>query len=715
MRWVAPFLIAFSLIVAACGGLGRDSPSPSDVEKPPANPREAAERFLSLWQEREYDAMYALLSAEAQVTIDGDKFVGRYEAIAEEATITGIDFEIGPTVSPDEVEVPVTVTIHTTFFGDIFQENVIPLLEETVVLPASPGASPESRKEWRVQWSPSLIFTELDDRTLVHFFTKVPRRGGIYDRNDRELAVDAQVPVIGIVPDLIADKEAVIAALTEALKLPESEVRAEVETDLPSYYFIPVKTLPYGTTEEEVQKFRDLVDLGVVVRDETLRVYPQGPTAAHVLGYMTEVTAEQLEELGARGYRPGDLVGALGLEGVMQELLAGERGGTLATITPEGTIARTIAERPAKLGRDIHLTIDIDVQKKAEAALGERVGSMVVMDPQENSVLALASYPRFDPNDFIKGLTGEQFNSLTSDEQQPFLHRPLLAIYPPGSTFKVVTMAAGLERGGFSPGSTIHCSPVWTGLGPGFEKENWQEVDRGFLTPAEGLMASCNTVFYEMALALDHVDEEILPDFARAFGFGQPTGIDALDEVAGVAPGPLWKEENEGEPWYSGDSVNMGIGQGFLAVTPLQIANLYSAIADGGVLRKPLLIKKIAEPASGAAQEFTAEEINPLPVSLGTLEAIRYGLTLVTQSPGGTSYRVFAGSSVDAAGKSGTAEDLAFGSDHVFFVAYANRSAPSIVVLAALEEGESGSREAGPMVRLVLESYLSGVAASASP
>jgi len=328
-------------------------------------------------------------------------------------------------------------------------------------------------------------------------------------------------------------------------------------------------------------------------------------------------------------------------------------------------------------------------------------------------VLALASYPRFDPNAFIRGLSGEEFNSLTNNPRQPFLHRPLLATYPPGSTFKVVTTAAGLERGGFSPSSTIHCSPVWTGLGPDFPKNNWQTVDRGYLTPAQGLMASCNPVFYEMALALDHVDPNILPEFARAFGFGQPTGINGLDEAPGVVPDPQWKKDNRGEPWYSGDSVNMGIGQGFLLVTPLQIANAYSAIAGGGVLRKPLLVKKIAEPGGAAAQELTAQEINPLPVSPSTLEAIREGLTLVTQNPDGTSYQVFAGARVDAAGKSGTAEDLAFGSDHVFFVAYANRSAPSIVALAALEEGESGSREAGPMVRRVLESYVDG--ASASP
>jgi len=712
MRWFAPPLfVLMPLLLTACSGGGNEA----DVErKQPETPRETAERFLSLWQSKDYDAMYGLLSLEAQATIARDKFVGRYDAIAEEATITSIDYEVGQPEAATENTFPVTVTIHTAFFGDIQQENAIPLVRDQVALPASPEATAETSDQWRVSWQPSLIFAELDGETLVHFFTKVPRRGGIYDREGKELAVDAQVPVIGIVPDLITDKPALISALAGALGVPESEVRAKVESDVPSYYFVPVKTLPYGTPQAKVQKFFDLSDMGVVVREETLRVYPNGSAAAHVLGYMTEVTPEQLKELAAKGYKPGDLVGAFGLEGQLDKDLAGERGGTLATITPEGTIARTIAEKPDRPGKDLFLTIDIDVQKTAESALGERVGAVVVMSPRDNSVLALASFPRFDPNAFIRGLTGTEFTSLTNDPREPFLHRPLLSTSPPGSTFKVVTAAAGLERGGFTAGSTVHCSPVWTGLGPDFAKNNWQKVDRGYLTPAEGLMASCNPVFYEMGLALDHAGENILPEFARKFGYGQPTGINGLDEAAGIVPDPQWKEENKGEPWFSGDTVNMAIGQGFLAVTPLQIANAYSAIAGGGALRKPLLVKKMAEPGGTAAKEFTAEEINKLPVSASTLDTIRHGLTLVTQSPGGTSYQVFAGSVVDAAGKSGTAEDLAAGSDHVYFVAYANRADPSIVALVALEAGESGSREAGPMVRRILESYLSGAAAASA-
>ena len=228
-------------------------------------------------------------------------------------------------------------------------------------------------------------------------------------------------------------------------------------------------------------------------------------------------------------------------------------------------------------------------------------------------------------------------------------------------------------------------------------------------------MASCNPVFFELAKGADEHDEYALPNMARSFGYGQPTGIKGLEEAAGIVPDPKWKEENIGEPWYRGDAVNMGIGQGYVTATPLQIANAYSVVASGAGLRKPLLVRKITELGGVLSQDFTAEQVGPLPFSQDTLGAIREGLGLVIHSSGGTSAAQWAGSSVDAAGKSGTAEDIGFGSDHVFFVAYANRGEPTALVLAALETGESGSREAAPMVRRILEAYIGGALVSAGP
>ncbi len=694
-------LVAAVAILAACGSSG-DGPKATER---PKTPRETAERWLELWQDSRYEEMYSLVASDSG--IEKEEFVDRYEAITDEARIESIEYTVGDT-EEGATEVPFEIVFKTSFFGTIPEDNVIPLVQEEVELPTeTPGEEAKTRTEWRVQWAPSLFFKELDDRSLVHFFTRVPRRGTIFDRHQRAIAVDADLAAVGIVPDLITDPEAVIATLSQALGMSDAEVRAAVTSDQPSYYFIPVKTLPYGTRPEVVQKFRDMVDLGVVVREETRRVYPHGSAAAHVLGYMTEVTEEQLKTLAAKGYGPGDLIGAAGLEGQYDELLSGTRGALLATVTPEGTIGATIAEKASEPGQDIVLAIDIEVQKKAEAELGERVGSIVVMDPRDNSVLAMASFPRFDPNAFIRGLTTEEANALFNDPRQPFLNRALLAEYPPGSTFKPVTLAAGLEKGGYTADSRIHCVPVWTGLGEDFAQKNWQTVDRGWLTPSEGLMASCNPVFFEMAKSLDEIDENIFPEFVRQFGYGSATGV-GMEEAEGNVPDPKWKEEEIGDAWYRGDAVNMAIGQGYVTATPLQIVNVYSALSLSGVLRKPLLITRVGTAGQAAYKEFKAEEIRKLPISQGTLEAIRYGLYLVTQSPGGTSYQAWAGSSVDAAGKSGTAEDLQQGSDHVFFVAYAQRTDPSIVAIGALETGASGSREVAPMLRHILEAYIAG-------
>jgi penicillin-binding protein 2 len=679
------------LAFAACAQKEAAPPSPT----PAPSSSSVAEQFLALWQEGRYSDMYDLLASSAQAEISREDFVARYQAIADEATITGVNYLFQPSPDREASELPFSVTVSTAFFGDIPQTNTMELVKE--------GEGDQAH--WRILWSPSLIFRELTGASLVHFFGDVPQRGAIYDRNGNPLALDGQVNVVGAVPGLIKDKEALISTLAEKLDMSEEEIREKVEADVPSYYFIPLKTLPYGTPEEVIAPFYQME--GVVVRPDLERVYPQGSLAGHTLGYLMEVSEEQLDELAGRGYRPGDMVGAAGLEAYFQDELAGERGGTLAIITPEGTISHVLAKKEAKPGKDIHLTIDIDVQREAEAALGDRAGSIIAMDPIDNSILAIASHPTINPNDFIDGLSAETFQQLASDPRQPFFHRAVLATTAPGSTFKVVTMAAGLEKGGYTPSSTLPCSPVWYGLGPEWPKPNWQSVDRGLLTLGQGLMASCNTVFYQVGLTLDGIDPEILPSFAAAFGFGKPTGVVGLQEAEGVAPGPEWKQEQYGEPWYSGDSVNMSIGQGFLLTTPLQLANMYSAIARSGILRTPLLVQSITTADGTVSQEFTATEINPLPASQATLQAIRDGLTLVIADPGGTAYSTFLGSSVAAAGKSGTAEDIMF-QDHIFFVAYAPRDDPAMVVLVALDEGHSGSLEAGPMVRHVLEAYLTG-------
>ncbi len=677
----ALLLITFlAIALTAC-----NAKTQAPINIPEDDPMAIADTFLTLWQQGRYDAMYDLISPEAQLGIRKEEFVALHKELVEESTATSIEIQMG---EPEEgPTVPFRLVLHTTFFGDVTVEGQLHLQKES-----------PSRGRWRIAWAPSTLAPGLDYGDRIRLFIKDPPRGTIYDSRGRPLAVDAHVPVVGIVPQLVSDREATAAALASTLNMSIARVRELMATNAPEYYFVPIAYLPYNTTDEALEPFYRLIDLGVVVRKEIRRTYPYGDSASHVIGHLMEISPEELERLKGHGYRPGDLVGAAGIEGRFQKELAGEKGGTLAIVKANGQMGTIIAHKEPKRGLDVHLTLDIDVQRLAERALGREAGAVIVMNPRENFVLALASYPRFDPNVFIDRLSRAEAESLLNDPSQPFLNRALMAAYPTGSVFKVVTMAAGLERGGYTAQSRLPCPPVWYGLGPNYPKRNWQSVDRGLLTPAEGLMASCNPVFYQIGLTLDYIDPNILPQFARAFGFGAPTGL-GLPEAPGLVPDPQWKEATLGEPWYTGDTVNLSIGQGFLLATPIQVANAYSALAAGGILRKPLLVLKLTDSEGHIVEEFFAEEIGRLPISPTTMAAIQEGLRLVTQNPGGTTYSVFAGTGLDVVGKSGQAEDMAFGYDHVFFVAYGPQTNPGLLVLSSLERGTSSARQAAPIVR----------------
>jgi penicillin-binding protein 2 len=688
-------------VLVACSGDKQPrtdaTPVASETPGPSATAADVARRFLALWQEARYADMYALLSPGAKQAIAQDRFVARYEAITEEARITAVRAQAEPTADANAEQIPFNVTISTSLWGDLRQQNVIPLTH--------------TAEGWRVEWAPSLIFKELTGAKLVRAIIDVPKRGAILDRNGRALAVTGTVPTVGTAKNLlnvrqvVPDRDGLIGYLAQRIGVPADEIRRKVddpktEEDL----FIPLRTLPVGTPDSLVQELENTP--GVLIQHTPRRIYPQGAAAAHVVGYIAPITAEQLETLRGQGYSQVDLVGSVGLEEVYERELTGERGARLTIITPEGSVAHELAKRPARPAVDVVTTIDIDAQLAAEQALGDRAGSLVLLDPRDNAVVAMASHPSFDPNAFVTGITAAEGARLLNDPRRPFLNRAVAATYPPGSTFKAITGAAGLERGGYSASSRFPCPTMWYGLGRNNGKANWSKVDEGSLTVAEGLMRSCNPVFYDIALKLDNIDPNILPSIAAGFGFGRPTGINGIEEAAGVNPNPDWKKAKIGEPWYSGDSVNMGIGQGFLTATPLQIANAYSAIAQGGSLRTPLLVREIRESGTEKVlQRFEVKEHNRLPVSQGTLNILREGTRMVAQDPRGTAYSVFRGSSIDPAGKSGTAEDQGL-QEHALFAAYAPRTAARGVAVVVFDEGKSGSLEAGPVTRRVLEAWL---------
>lgn len=712
-----------------------------DVTQAPRTALEAVQKFYALVAAGRFEDAYRLASLEARELITVEQFAQRYRDIWDEATITAMGWEVVPPPSENVAGIEVTLRYETSFFGEV---------EDRVFVPT------RRQPNWVVDWSPDLIFSGLGTRgNLVNRTIDVPDRGSILDRNGEVLAFTGQIPVIGVARGLIQDEDAVVALLTERLSLDEQQVRNLVFQDVPPDWFIPVGQLQYNTDPAIIESFVQLADMGILVQTKPRRIYPQGELAAHVVGFLGEVNPEELEALRGVGYLPGDRIGRDGVEALLDSELSGARGGTLRIIASDGREVRVVATRAAVPGRDVVLTIDVRVQRVAEAALGEEPGAIVVQDPRTNEILALVSFPRFDPNDFIRQLSQEEADAFFGDERQPFLNRSVEQLYPPGSTFKIVTMAAALEAGGFEADTRVDCPAVWTGLGDDLPLKNWKEDNQGLITLSQAIAESCNTVFYEVATALHRANEETLTDFAAGFGFGKVTGVFGLREEPGINPGPDWKRINVNDFWYTGDTVNMSIGQGFLAVTPLQLSNAYVAIASDGILRTPLLVSALRS-RDGVEETFTAEPIGVLPISAETLSDLRAALRSVIADPVGTGWFAFRGSPLLVAGKSGTAEDAgtviieateeepeeeATPSDgetaaddegaeaqiaeepeeevvaelterlrtHALFVAYANTTEPKVLVTVVIDDGESGASVAGPIARLVLErSLLSG-------
>ncbi|MGB9593877.1 MAG: penicillin-binding transpeptidase domain-containing protein, partial [Anaerolineae bacterium] len=342
------------------------------------------------------------------------------------------------------------------------------------------------------------------------------------------------------------------------------------------------------------------------------------------------------------------------------------------------------------------------LQQAATEALGDRIGAIVALDPRDGSVLALVSYPAFDPNDFAAGVSASVWSALTGDARKPLLNRTTQAVYPAGSIFKVVTMAAALEDAGFTPGSTFTCTGVFSAY-----NRTWKCYGvHGTLDLVRGLTQSCDVVFYTLGKALYEADANALSNMARGFGLGKPTGIDLPGESPGLVPDGPWKQQARGEAWYPGDTINLAIGQGDLLVTPIQIATLYAAIANGGTLYRPHVVAEIPAWTEGEQDMVIQPEvIGTLPVSAEHLAAIRRGLEGVTQPPYGTSWRVFQGMPISVAGKSGTAENI-IEIPHSWWVGYAPADNPEIVVAAIVENVGEGSKFAAPIVRQVLEAWM---------
>jgi len=589
-------------------------------------------------------------------------------------------------------------------------------------------------------------------------------RGKILDRNGRALVRNRYANVISVKPAEMGErKDEVMADVAGLLGMSVEELTSRVERSRVSPFRPkPVAIDVPGDIRDYIHENAPTRFPGVYAETKPLREYPHGTLAAHVVGYLGEISPEQLEDDRYEGYRAGDLVGRTALEDQYESDLRGVEGQRRYVVNARGRVIGSLEEQLPQPGADVMLTIDLEVQRFTEDALAEGIavaqrltdqgtgprrggtfkapaGAALVMDPRNGEILALASFPTYDPQAFVGRVTQEYWDWLDAEENhQPLFNRVVQASYPPGSVFKPISAAAALEGGYASMTSRFSCARRWEWGGTVFR--NWRVKDMPNMNLAESLADSCDTVYYELARRMwtdedkrsenGKVPYEHLTDQAKAWGLGTETGIDLPGEKAGRVPGRVWKKAfhdrqkntyclqarqspegsdqrrlyedlcENGDRWRGGDSVNLSIGQGDALTTPLQVTDMFAAIANGGTRWRPHVTKALIKP-DGTREDVAPEWVGKLPVRREYLDYIDQGLRGVT-AENGTAGSVFADFPIKVAGKTGTAE-LKPKQPFAWFTAYGPVDAPRYVVTVLIEQGGSGSQSAAPVVRKIFE------------
>lgn len=542
-------------------------------------------------------------------------------------------------------------------------------------------------------------------------------RGLIYDRHNRLLVDNRPAYDLGIVPGAAAPLDATLARLSHHSGLSGEQWQRSLEKIKNPKSSRPVWIKPDIDRDTLAAIEVNRWDLpGVVVQVSSRRDYLFGAGAAHLLGYVGEISEDELKSAASRRYRGGDYIGKYGIERAMEPWLRGKRGGQQVEVNAIGQVVRVLNTVETIPGYNLILSIDHALQANAERLLENRSGAVVAVEPDTGQILAMASSPTFDPNTFISGMSHETWQALISDSRFPLSNKAIQAEYPPASTYKIIAAAAGLEEGLITDRTTFFC--------PGFIQFGdrsyrcWKRWGHGEVDIYKALAESCDVYFYKLGQELG-VDR--LAWYARAFGMGEPTGIDLDHEAAGLVPTAAWKKRKTGVAWQKGETLSVVIGQGFNLATPLQIAMMTAAVGNGGTRYLPRTVSAVRAADGRVLHKSVPEIRGRLPVSNRNLEVIREGLFRTVNHKTGTAYKSRLDETV-MSGKTGTAQvvgrkDDDSGArrepvikDHAWFLAYAPRNHPKIAVAVILEHGEHGSSAAAPVAAELIRFYLSETA-----
>lgn len=728
-----PWVIALSsvLVVAVIGtGLfsllhgftGNKKGGPSGCVS--GTPCQVGNAYLTAYSASNYEAMYALTSAASRKRFSDpailrgnykdahDYIINRTKAIVDQADVVSIGVTPGQIIQGNNekaASLPARIVMTSTRVGDITQDITIPLVDEN--------------GSWRVDWSPGLIFTKLDDPTydpqyhrVVRLYTQDAARGTVFDRDGNVLAKDDTIYVVGVVPGQIANESALLTTLSAKLDLTSDQIKARYQ-GAPATSFVVLRTITPQLYAQISGALNGLA--GVQIKRSTGRVYPYGTDAAAVTGYVQVVSADDLKNDTAHYYQQGDHIGVAGIEAWGEQYLRPTKGGKLEIVElnadgTDGQAIYSIAERAAANGDDIHTTISMSDQRAAMNQMRQSPthgsGSMAIV-PGTGEVLEMASFPIYDPNDFSLGFTPNglaRFNGL----DHPYLNRAVSGAYPVGSVFKVITLAAALENG-VSPSDVFTCAGTFQVPGENHVRNDDKVGGHGTITAAEALPPSCDVVFWHIAVQLNSKDPNILPTMAKAFGFGAPTGIVGVPdgvENPGLVPDPQYLQQHENAQWTATDAANLAIGQGFFKATPAQVAMLGAEVGNGGKRVQPRLVNTIVDSGGKTIKEFTPPAPTPLPLSPDHLSIVQVAMNGVTSLPSGTTYNRFRNFPIRVAGKTGTAESGNGQSPHAWFVCYApfaplsGPPAPATIAVGAVVEYSGFGEQFGvPIVMAVLK------------
>lgn len=570
-------------------------------------------------------------------------------------------------------------------------------------------------------------YATLSQNNRLKVIAVAPPRGLIFSR-EGELLADNR-PTFALVMDAakVPRVDDTIAALRELLQLHDEQLES-FRDELRARGKVSDITVIPRLTEQQVAVFsvNGYRFPGVRVDARLSRSYPDSRYWSHLVGYIGRISEQDLPNLDATNYRASTHVGKSGVEKTYEKILHGEVGYRQVEVNAQGRVLRVIEETPPRPGHDIYLTVDASLQRLAMEALGERNGAVVAIEPATGAVLALVSAPSYDSNPFVDGISSAAYAALREAPSRPLYNRALQGLYPPGSTVKPVFALAGLDGGYRTPATRTPC-PGWYQLPDSSHiYHDWEHSGHGSVDLTRALAESCDVYFY--ALARD-IGIAKLAAFAQQFGLGAPTGIDLPGESGGLFPTSAWKRKNHDLPWYPGDTLNVGIGQGFTLVTPLQLAFMTAVLARRGHAVTPHVVGQIEDPLARVAVEpQLADRVLVQLRSEESWDVAINGMEEVVHGARGTARRTAAGAEYRYAGKSGTAQvftlaqDLAKRAekveeklkDHAWFIAFAPARDPQIAIAVFVENGGGGSSVAAPIVRRLLDHYLLGVAATAA-